>query len=348
MHSPLANLPYFPQKIIWFIFQWSALTASCFLVIKNYQNIFRTKITWIITLIFIFGNHFWRIHVSVGQIYVLYVFLLSLAYFVLQQNIKFKEIIAGLLIGITTSFRFPIIVMILPMILFRKFKLLGATLLSLFFSLLTGVIIAKPEAWFSYFSAMSTIGKFETTRIVKISNIDKIILPKIIEGDHNLGLPFIINSESSLQSLIRGLFNFQISGSILIVICCILFLAFIVAFNSTYKKEIKQNSDIQWDIFFICGSIIILIGDFFIPAPRYSYNDIQFLIPLLLILKNINLSNKTVIISVFLLMIGASFISGMFYWIPKAVVIGEYTILGAMISITLTLGALTKTPESSG
>lgn len=346
LHSPLANLPYFQQKIIWFTFQWSALVASCFLLISNFPNIIRRKITWILTLLFIFGSHFWRLHIAVGQIYILYVFLFSSAYFVLQKKLKYSEIIAGILIGLTASLRFPIIVIILPMIIFKKFKLLVATLTVFCLSLISSFIIAKPQAWSSYFSAMTTIGKFDADAKISI-NSEKFTMPTTVEGVGHFSFPQHFNINSSLQSLIKEIFSYQIPGNIFIFLCCIFLAVFAIFISSIYKKEIRLNNKLTWDIFFICGSLMILIGDLFIPAPRYTYNDIQFLIPLLLIFKNISFSNNKVIICILFLATGLFFLNGMFYWIPRAIAIGEYTIVTSMISIALVKSALTQNIESS-
>lgn len=340
-HLPLSVLPYFQQKIIWFLFQWFALITSCFLIIRTYPNRIRQKTTWIFALIFIFGIHFWRLHVEVGQIYVLYVLLLSLAYYSLQHKSNFQEIIAGFLIGLTASFRLPIIIMILPMIIFKKVKLLVATASGFCLTLLASYIIAKPQTWSSYFSAMRTIGKFDPSLVAKIPNYnEQFIIPKTVEGVGNFALGLNFNNNSSLQALFKQLFDFSINGNILIAACCLILLAFGILISSHYKTEIHQHQNFNWDIFFLCGTLMILIADFFIPAPRYVYNDIQFTIPLLLILKNINYSNQKATIYIWLLLIGFLLLSGMFYWMPYSVRIGEYTITIVMILITLLKGGL--------
>ncbi len=51
---------------------------------------------------------------------------------------------------------------------------------------------------------------------------------------------------------------------------------------------------------FLLGTLICLIGDFFIPVGRYSYYDIQMILPLLIIISQIDakdlISNKIIIL----------------------------------------------------
>ena len=346
LHLPLANLPYFSQRVIWLFLQWGALICSCLLLIKANLNNLKQKLLWITVLIFIFGNNFWRLHTGVGQIYVFYVLFLSLAYWISQKNIKHKDIIIGCLIGFTASIRLPIIVMILPMIIFKKFKVVTATLSGLCLSLFVFFIFTGQKAWGSYFSAMSTIGKMNL--VAKQShNVDKFVMPTIIEGMNNLTIiPKVSFSNTSLQDLSKNILGFTINGSVLIGICCLFLVLLSIMFNYCYRTNNPKYKQFAWDIFFLVGTLMILIVDFFIPAPRYTYNDIQFLIPLFLVLKNINFFNNKSISYICLLILGLFLTNGMFSWIPRGVQVGDFLFVSAMILVSLNKNVLFAKTDS--
>jgi uncharacterized membrane protein len=344
LHKPFINLPYFAQRIIWFGLQWGAFIGSCLLLIKNNNKSINSKLNikvfWILALAFISAHSLWRLHVYVGQMYVYYVFLLSLAYSILQGKIKLKEIIAGILIGFTISLRPPIIVMLLPMIIFKKFKLMGATLFGFCLSALAFFVLAGQKAWVSYFSAMSAIAKISAGVGTNISNANQLpnfVIPTTVEGMNFKDEGIVPSANTSMQAVLESILDFTVGGNILIFICGVILLIYSIALFAKYQSKIHKNN---WDVFFLIATLMILIGDFWIPAPRYPYNDIQFLIPLFLVIKNINLYSYKTLVSIILIVLGLSISNGMFIWLPAEIVLGQFIFIGTMIWISLTNGLL--------
>ncbi len=340
LHKPFINLPYFAQRIIWFGLQWSAFLSSCLLLIKNNHKNINSKLNikafWIIALAFVSAHSFWKLHIYVGQMYVYYVFLLSLAYFILQGKMKFKEIIAGILIGFTISLRPPIIVLILPMIIFRKFKLMAATIFGFCLSALAFFVLAGQKAWVSYFSSMSAIGKISASVGTNISNANQLpnfVIPTTVEGINLKYEEILPSANTSMQQVLKSLLDFTVGGNILIFICGVILLIYSIAAFSKYQSKIYKNN---WDVFFLVATLMVLIGDFWIPAPRYPYNDIQFLIPLFLVIKNMNLYSYKALAYIILIILGLSISSSMFVWLPSEIALGQFMVVGTMIWMSLT------------
>ncbi|NJL61842.1 MAG: DUF2029 domain-containing protein [Methylacidiphilales bacterium] len=351
LHKPFINLPYFTQRIIWFCLQWGAFLGSCLLLIKNSDRNensgLNIKAFWIIALTFLSAHSFWKLHVYVGQMYVYYVFLISLAYFILKGKIKFKEFIAGALIGLTINLRPPIIVLILPMIIFKKFKLMGATLFGFCLSSLAFFVLAGQKAWVSYFSAMSAIAKIKADVGASISYTNKLqnfVIPKVVEGMDFEYQGLVPSENTSMQQVLKSILGFMVSGNILIFICGVILLIYSIAAFSKYHSKIYRNN---WDVLFLVGTLMILIGDFWIPAPRYPYNDIQFLIPLFLVIKNINLYSYKTLVYIIIIILGLSISASMFVWLPKEIALGQFILLGTLILMSLTNNLLfTKNLDS--
>lgn len=335
-HSLFANLPYFPQRIIWFVVQWFCLIASLFIFIKNNLHDLRNKSVIISILIFIFCSLIWRIHVDVGQFYIIYVFLLALSYHFLESEIKYSNALGGFFIGLAACFRFPLIIMVLPMIIFKKIKMLTFTLLSFFFCLLVSVLFTNLQVWQNYFSAMATNGKLNIESL-KVDGVDvKKIFPKIVEGmnlqDFNGGIP---NSNSSLQFFLKDTLSLQLDSKyFLIILAGILLLYSFIIYRYRAASSNKTNIK-ELDLIFFISSINVLIVDFLIPAPRNAYNNVLFMIPLILLMKNINPFNTQMLSCAILMFIGFLTLNGMFAWLPNEIQVGEFLMLGSMILMSV-------------
>jgi hypothetical protein len=348
LHRPFVNLPYFSQRILWFGLQWAALVGACWLLMrkcyKNEQLKLNLKLFGIFALMFISAHPLWRLHTYVGQIYVFYVLLLSLAYFLLQRNIRAKEIIAGLLIGGLILLRPPIVVLILPMVLFRKFKLMAATLGGLGMSAITFWVLAGNAAWMSYFAAMGMIAQVSPAPEVSLATarpVPDFVVPQVIEGMNFEYKRIVPTVDTSVQKLLDSGLDLTINGNLLILLGGAILLAYSIAVVARYQRKHWRDNRREhwrdnWDIFFLVGTLMILIGDFLIPAPRYSYNDIQFLIPLFLIFKNISLYSYKTIVFIVLTALGFAMSARMFAWLPIDIALGQLLILTTLVWASLT------------
>lgn len=334
-HSLFANLPYFHQRILWFVLQTGMLLTSLLLWNIHKLNTLRNKLIFIFVSVGMVISQAWKLHVDVGQFYIVYIFLLSIAYRVLKSEYKYREITAGCIIGLTVLFRFPIIVFTLPMILSRQVKLFVATLLGFGAFLGLSIFGAGYQAWQSYFSAMIVFSKL-TIDAVSVTSKRIVTYPTIIEGMGNIKVfGEHHNDNTSIISVFKRLLGISLESKFLIIGLAISLLIYsVVLFRSqTYQKFHK--SPFQLELTFLIGSICILIADFFLPAPRYIYNNIQFLIPFIILCQNTNYSHLRML-GLFIVMIFSCLISnGLFLWLPKEVILGPFLTIFSMILMSI-------------
>lgn len=345
VYAPFVGLPYFHLRFGWLFFQWGALITSLLIFVKSELDPVRKKILWIVGLLFISGSWFWRLHVERGQTYILYVFLLSLAYWVLSKPITKPNVldsrinISGvILIGLATSLRFPMIVMILAMILLRKIRLAGATLLSFCGFILASITISGWQVWENYFSAMIVFSKVNINLVEPAQNPIEVIIPKTIEGMTNLQSSFGFTvSDSSIQRLFYRLFDLSLQTNILITILCFVLLVYSLLIFIALKQVTRKSQISVVDQIFLIGTLMIMICDLFIPIARYSYNDIQLLIPLMLIFKNISFLKHDALVTTALLSTSFLTANGMLGWFPQQMLIQQYITIALMLGISVML-----------
>ncbi|MDH4128748.1 MAG: DUF2029 domain-containing protein, partial [Spirochaetota bacterium] len=151
---PFADISYKTQRIIWFFIQWGMLILSLILLHLCTDNGEKRYIIWILGLLFISGNYFWHFHVERGQIYILYSFLIILAYWVLQKSFSFKSFLSGFILGFVASLRPPIILMGIPIIIGKDWKMLAGGVFGLLFGFTLTIIFADISLWEKYYSAL--------------------------------------------------------------------------------------------------------------------------------------------------------------------------------------------------
>ena len=253
--------------------------------------------------------------------------LLAIAWLLLNKLPKYNNFFSGVLVGITASLRPPFLLFFIPFLVFQRYSFLLGGLVGLLLSLALSFSVVSLFIWKQYILAMLgmtgfvNLNEYLSLPQKAISN-SKIIYPKIHEG-------FSVDSRNPLEY--RNLFNTSIYDVLnaldvpnsreILVIGFIIAIAFLIFYLIKYNSRIK---DIKF--MFLFGTLICLIGEFFIPIGRYSYYDIQFMLPLLIIINKANvielISNKLII----LLLIGLLLSLGCFVWIDKFLFFSSYLI----------------------
>ena len=291
LHSAIACLPYFSQKIIWLLFQWACLLATLGIFIRKSESSLQRNLLMTLFLFFV-NSSFWHIHVERGQIYIVYMFLLSLAWLFSQASWRYHNIISGLLIGMVISLRPPYLLILIPFLIYRQWPVLWGSVAGVVSSVILSLAIAKMSIWKSYFLAMGYIANLVDLSIPTgpEGNISEIpVYPTVIEGLTSRGTavnPF--GGDSSLKQLFatdsfQTVFDwlnvgFTPSAQVL----CLTFLVLVTLFSLFLMVCRQQGCSVN--LIFLLGISLYLIGEFFIPTPRYAYYDIQWLLPISLIL----------------------------------------------------------------
>ncbi len=340
LYIPFSGLPYIYQRFIWFFLQWGAVLLSLFLLLKRSADPLRNKFLLGYGLFFIGGSIFWRIHLQVGQLYVFYMLPIAISYWISSKKFRFSDEIAGLLIGLTASMRFPVLVMILPMLLFKKIKLLIATLLGFLICIGTSFLIFGQSVWASYFSAMQTISQLNHGAIEISAAVQNRIVSKTLEGAFFTNQPDpnrLPTSNSSIPLLLDRYLNLETSVSYILIGLMVSLLSYLLLLHYSYHQTKRQSRLPVLDIVFISGSLMLMIADLMIPTIRYNYNDIQLLVPLILLLKNADFYNIQTFYLFVLLCFGFLISAGLFPWLPHELLVGLFLVISALLLMSLNL-----------
>ncbi len=273
LHIPFAKIDYKTQQILWAIFQWMMLIFIIAIFSKMADSEIRSKIIWIIGLLCIAGSFFWRLYIEKGQLYVFYAFLIVLAYWISKKSFKYNLFISGFILGLTISLRPPVILMGIPLLIFRKWKALIGSILGMIIGISSSFIVADLSIWKSYFSAMKIHEQFHLGIIKPIIelhpnfNIIEGVKNSVLSGD----LPMI---DSSFQEIFKRYLNIQVQSHILWISLIIIILFFSILLFGNRKKKIST------EMIFLIGLTLVFLSEFFLPAARLSYNNVIWL-PLL-------------------------------------------------------------------
>ena len=277
---------------------------------------------------------FWRFHVNSGQIYIVYVFLLSVAWFLLNRPSRFNYIASGFLVGITASFRPSFVLLFIPFLICQRYVFLLGGILGLLFNLSLSYAVVGASIWNKYMLAMLGMTGFINfntypalqDRIIPSPNI---VYPKTIEG-----FDFLVRNP--LEYYLDNTSLFDVLNAIglsnkreILVASFVLTLTFLILYFIRYTWK---NRDIN--SLFLFGVSVCLIGDFFIPVGRYSYYDVQMILPLLIIVSKtdtINLIDNKLIP---FLLLGLLLSIGSFFWIPRFLFFSGF-LIAFYLTITL-------------
>jgi hypothetical protein len=198
-------------------------------------------------------------------------FLLSLSYWVYCKKLQNSEFLSGMVAGITISFRPPLMLLALPMILYKKFKFVLGNVAGVIVGLVASLVIASPQTWIQYFNAMKMHGSIHFNFLYASSSQYPY---QNIEGISNLwGLAHIPIFDTSLQFMARSV-GLNLTSNILfallivtLTICC-----FVI------RKIIGNET--RFSFIVLSGIILVFIAEYFMPAARFSYNNV-ILLPIL-------------------------------------------------------------------
>lgn len=319
-HATFCRLHYSVQRIIWFFVQWLIL-GLCLLILSNSTtNQVKKKTIWLLGLFFFACSYFWRLHVERGQIYILYTFFMLLAFWISQRSIKNRSIYAGIILGLATTLRPTIIFMVIPMVIYRRWRMVTGNLIGLLSGIISSITMSGVSVWKSYVAAMPMLGKtnLNLLHFIRSRYANRF---KIIEGMDNLHkhLKFPADS-SSLQTLFAKFFGLNLSSGMLLF-SLIMLLLIMSWFLSRYRLKHISNH-----LLFLIGAEFVVISEYFMPPNRWPYTNVIWIIPLSLIVLQYDslvlMLNKWFVV---LLWIGL-FFDISFRWINSTNLISDFSI----------------------
>ena len=270
---------------------------------------------------------FWRFHINSGQIYVVYALLISIAWFLLNKLSKFNHLASGFFVGITAALRPPYILVLIPFLIYQQYSFLLGGIIGILFSILLSFTVTDIFIWKKYILAM-----FEMTGFIDVNeylqigdraavNTD-IVYPKFIEGiSATIRNPLELNNFSN-SSIYDRLYALEIPNRPqVLAVGFIIVITFLALYLIRYNSRIKDIN-----LMFLYGTLMCLIGEFFIPVGRYSYYDIQLIVPLFIIITIADIKQLINSRAIAILFGGLLLSIGCFNWIPKFLIFSTYLI----------------------
>ncbi|MCK5050856.1 MAG: DUF2029 domain-containing protein [Candidatus Cloacimonetes bacterium] len=323
LHLPFASIPYKTQQILWAFIQWLLLLLSIILLSNTTYSIIKKKIIWIMGLLIIASSFFWRLHIDKGQIYILFVFLIILSYWLVKK--KDNYILSGFILGLTASFRPPVILMGIPFLINKKWKFIFSGLAGILISFVSSLVIAPLSIWKSYFNSMEFHEKFH---LLIIRPTYRFFNKSVVDGIKNAIFSANLQIEdSSIQDMIRIFFHIKVKAIILelsFIVCILILIIFL------WRRIVKTKSN---ELLFYIGIIFIIISSFFLPAARLSYMNIYWLFPLSLIVIKTNDIKKILKPELIFVIVGLA-LNTMFFIFPKGVILSDFLILLYLVITT--------------
>ncbi|MBE9043780.1 DUF2029 domain-containing protein [Pleurocapsales cyanobacterium LEGE 10410] len=260
-----------------------------------------------------------------GQIYIVYVFLLSIAWFCLNKTFKFNNFVGGVLVGITASLRPPFVLLFIPFLISRRYSFLLGGLAGILFNLSLSFAVVDLFIWQKYLLAMFgmtgyiNLSTFSPEQIT-IPRLD-IVYPKVVEGfDFAIRNPLEAHLDNTSLYDVLNAIDIPNKRDILIagfIITIVFFLLFSL-------KYLLKNRDLKST--FLFGVLICLICEFFIPVGRYSYYDVQMLLPLLILINQASVMKLISSRLIIFLLSGMLLGMGCFAWVPRFLFFSTYLI----------------------
>ena len=273
IHASIAGFTYLQQKIIWLIVQWTTLIGILFLF---YKNCTADKQNIILILGFFFANGlFLRFHVNSGQIYIIYIGLLSISWILLNQKFKYSQVASGFFAGITASLRPPYILLFPCFLIRRQYSFIVGGIAGIVCSILTSIAVTGTFIWRQYIlTMMGMTGYINVEKIV--SKPSEAIIARaanyspIVEGI-NFRIRNSLEEHLFAESSIRGILTaLDISGKKeILVVCFAIALAIFFWFGIRYRID-----KININLIFLLSTVLCLVSEFFIPVFRFSYYDV--------------------------------------------------------------------------
>jgi hypothetical protein len=312
LHVPLSFLNYSYIKFIWLLLELAAFVLILFFFIDLATTQQEKQLIIIVASFFILASDSWHFHIDRGQMYVFYAFFISLAYWLSQKTFKMNQEMSGFILGFSAWLRPPMIFMMLPFIAGKKFRSLGGFAAGISIGILISLFAGQIPIWESYFKAMSIWSHAQLEGMPMDLSLSSIKYPLTGEGVNLMlfGMDYDIEF-FSIQALAMQYPGLALSPLILQLIYVGLALAIAIYFF------IKGTKDYQ--SIFIIGFLLIMLNEYFLPAPRCSYNYVQWIFPLVLMAGRFDFSNVRLVV-IFLL---AWFLLCALSWVPNNLIVGE-------------------------
>ncbi len=317
-----SGLSYFLIRILWALFQY-ILIGYIFLYFFSRTEASKKFLLVFICSVFFLSSSIWFLHIERGQVYILYAFFFTLLYQLYCRQKKLAFFFAGFLLAFAIYCRPTFIVLLIPF-LFIKNRWLFIGFICCGFLLMIDVYFHF-NWWRDYSIAMSVFTGF-TNEAAANPIVQQ--FPKVIEGMDNLTKYKTDFSCGGIKPIHIWIENFIMASSYLYLT---IYAFVVILLVLIFKNKLQQYKPAS---LFLFGFALYIIAEYIMPAPRGAYNLIQWIFPVLLLLKE----NFLTPLRLVLLMFALCLVTNYPYYLPFLQDLGELILLFCL------LGSLFKPP----
>ncbi|MDO8499678.1 MAG: glycosyltransferase 87 family protein [bacterium] len=337
LYSVFSSLPYSQIRYLWFFVQWACLIGSIILLAKISGDDIRARAyIWILGLVGISGSMFWRLHAERGQMYIIYVFLFCLALYWYKKYENKPTVAAfpaaligsGLVLGYLISLRPTYVFSLIPILIYKKYKLASIITAGMLASVLLSSLISPVPLWKNYYESIQLQGAMRLDESINYRAYDT----DIAEGINLKKFLPVPGEDSSLQTIFRGIFNTWFTSSSLFILL-VIFLGIISAGLAKFK--IRQIGGLE---LFFMASTLSFSSEFFIAASRWPYANVIWLIPLcIMLIEREKIISNTLVLTAYTLAAVGLLVNIGFHLIPRLTFAGDAGIPIATLIFLLAL-----------
>jgi hypothetical protein len=228
---------------------------------------------------FISSSIYWRLHIERGQIIIVYIFFAILAYWFMSKSFRFSDIIGGFFLGFNLTLR-PLWVFIgIPVLIYKRWKVIIGMVIGFISGICFPLIYTRFTIWKQYYFSMQIWSKIHLG-IIESEGFEYI--RRTIEGMDNIWYYAVLPiADSSIQEIFKN-FNIELSSNSLVLLLTI-FIVISIVLLLVFRID---NKAITAPMIFLIGAVIVYISEFFVPAQRFSYYDVIWLMIISLIIIN--------------------------------------------------------------
>ncbi len=276
LHLPLVAIGYRTIQFVWLVVQWLLLIGA---LLIWFQRCATLQEFWFVALLGIVFTYTaaWRVHSEIGQVYILLLFLFLYWLVFSIDSSKGDSLVVGLLLGFLIALRPPFLLLVPFCLLRRRYQLAGISIgllaaigLPTFFNL---------SCWMDYTSALHTRTSLLYKVGIDIPTSSQSVVPSIegISTDLFHRVFPVSAGDLSVFHMERRMGVEPLSAPILLGILAGLFFTWLWLWREQPTQNLLTGFA-GW----------IFLADMFLPAPRWSYNDVMILGFLVLVLNQPN------------------------------------------------------------
>lgn len=218
----------------------------------------------------------WKMHLYSGQIYIVYSFLLLLFFY--EYALK-KFYAAGFIALLLVAMRPPFLLLFLPLFVFRFQRgMAWGSAVAIVLLVLVHFFWIPIHYWTDYFNSMR-IHALEIPGQIPEIPVNTVVPanPEGIGFDHIAQEKYLAALSPDILSVQKVLPKSGFCAQTFVLPFLLLFV-YLLLFAVTAKRKPLKQMDVTGLLLF--GFALYILSEYFLPAPRFTYNVVQWLFPL--------------------------------------------------------------------